>query len=79
LPFAEGEEEEFDDEELQKITATPIQWKAGKYLTVKVVTKKQKKGKQTRTVTKNEPCPSFFALFDPLEVPSQEQIDVRLF
>jgi nucleosome assembly protein 1-like 1 len=79
LPFAEGEEEEFDDEELQKITATPIQWKAGKNLTVKVVTKKQKKGKQTRTVTKNEPCPSFFALFDPLEVPSQEQIDVRLF
>jgi len=75
LPSAEGEEVEFDDEELQKIIATPIQWKAGKNLTVKVVTKKQKKGKQTRTVTKNEPCPSFFALFDPLEVPSQDQID----
>ena len=76
LPAAEGEEVDFDDEELQKLIATPVQWKAGKNLTVKVVTKKQKKGKQTRTVTKNEPCPSFFALFDALEVPTEEQMEV---
>lgn len=76
LPAAEGEQQEFDDESLQKLIATPIQWKAGKNTTVKVVTKKQKKGKQTRTVTKNEPCPSFFALFDALEVPTDEQMEV---
>lgn len=77
LPAAEGEQQDFDDEELQKLIATPIQWKAGKNLTVKVVTKKQKKGKQTRTVTKNEPQPSFFALFDAIEVPTEEQMEVR--
>ncbi len=76
LPAADGEPQDFDDEELQKLIATPIQWKAGKNTTVKVVTKKQKKGKQTRTVTKNEPCPSFFTLFDALEVPSEEQMEV---
>jgi nucleosome assembly protein 1-like 1 len=79
LPAAEGEQVDFDDEELQKIIATPIEWKAGKNLTVKVVTKKQKKGKQSRIVTKNEPCPSFFALFDPLEVPTEEQMEVQHF
>ena len=76
LPAAEGEEQDFDDEELQKLISTPVQWKAGKNLTVKVVTKKQKKGKQTRTVTKNEPCPSFFSLFEAIEVPNEEQMEV---
>jgi len=75
LPATEGEPEDFDDEELQQLIATPIVWKSGKNTTVKVVTKKQKKGKQTRTVTKNEPCPSFFSLFDPLEVPSEEDME----
>jgi len=75
LPAAEGEEQDFDDEELQKLISTPVQWKAGKNLTVKVVTKKQKKGKQTRTVTKNEPCPSFFSLFEAIEVPNEEQME----
>jgi nucleosome assembly protein 1-like 1 len=79
LPATEGEPADFDDEELQQLIATPIVWKSGKNTTVKVVTKKQKKGKQTRTVTKNEPCPSFFSLFDPLEVPSEEDMEVNYF
>ena len=74
LPAAEDEQQEFDDEELQKLIATPVQWKAGKNLTV---TKKHKKFKQTRTVTKNEPQPPFFALFDAVEVPTDEQMEVH--
>jgi len=83
--------------------STEITWKAEKNLTVKVVTKQQKvggkrggKGKggrggknqpQTRTVTVEEPCPSFFSFFSS-EMPGigededdeelQDEIQMRL-
>lgn len=46
-------------------TATPIQWKDGKNLTVKTVSKSQKNKKTgaKRQVTKEIKCKSFFGLF----------------
>lgn len=51
-----------------------IDWKAGKNLTVEVKKKQQKakKGKQTRTITKEEPCESFFNFFSPPQPDDEE-------
>jgi nucleosome assembly protein 1-like 1 len=53
------------DEEPHEIVGTQIEWKEGKNLTKKTITKKQKnkKTKQTRTITKEEDCESFFNIF----------------
>merc|ERR1712054_531068 len=55
-----------------------IEWKAGKDLTVKVESKKQrnKNTKQTRVVKKTIPTPSFFDFFNPAKPPSDEDEDV---
>ncbi|KAI7575223.1 nucleosome assembly protein-like protein, partial [Hortaea werneckii] len=55
-----------------------IEWKAGKDLTVKVESKKQrnKNTKQTRVVKKTIPTPSFFDFFKPAKPPSDEDEDV---
>jgi len=55
--------------ECTKIEGTEIKWKEGKNLTRKTVQKKQrnKKTGQTRTVTKEEDCDSFFNLFKDCE------------
>ena len=58
---------------LQAVEGTEIEWESGMDLTVKLVTKKVKKkssggrrgggGSTTRTVTREEPCKSFFNFF----------------
>jgi len=55
--------------ECSKIDGTELKWKEGKNITKKTVQKKQKNKKtgQTRTVTKEEDCPSFFNLFKNCE------------
>ncbi|KAK9842272.1 hypothetical protein WJX81_003991 [Elliptochloris bilobata] len=61
-----------DEEMLQSSEGTDIQWEAGKNPTIKVLKKKAKpvKGKPAgRTLTKTEPCASFFNFFNPPAVP----------
>jgi len=52
-----------------------IDWKAGKDLTVRIESKKQrnKNTKQTRIVKKTVPTESFFNFFSPPEPPSEEE------
>jgi nucleosome assembly protein 1-like 1 len=59
-----------DDLLLDHADGTKIEWKAGKNLTVEMKTKKQRrKGRgganAVRTVTREEPCDSFFRFFEP--------------
>jgi len=65
---------ESNSEVLESADGTEVQWKAGKNLTVKTVKKKQrhKGGRGTRTVTKQEPCESFFNFFKPPPVPDKD-------
>jgi nucleosome assembly protein 1-like 1 len=67
-----------DDPVLEKAEGTPIDWAAGKNVTVKIKKKKQrnKNGKGTRTVTKTEPCESFFNFFNPPKIPGPEDLDM---
>lgn len=55
-----------------------IDWKAGKDLTVKVESKKQrnKNTKQTRIVKKTIPTPSFFDFFHPASPPSDDDEEI---
>jgi len=55
--------------EASKIDGTELKWKEGKDLTKKTIQKKQKNKKtgQTRTVTKQEDCDSFFNIFKTLD------------
>lgn len=55
-----------------------IDWKAGKDLTVRVESKKQrnKNTKQTRVVKKTVPTESFFNFFDPPKTPEEDDDDV---
>jgi nucleosome assembly protein 1-like 1 len=57
--------EEDGDLLMDKAEGCEIDWKADKNLTVQIVKKKQRKGKQTRVVTTQEPCESFFLFFSP--------------
>jgi len=63
------------------VEATKIDWKQGKNLTVKLVTKKQKskagRGRkpQVRTKTVEEPCDSFFRFFSPPVVEEDQELD----
>jgi len=62
-------------EVLESAEGTEIQWKPGKNLTVKTVKKKQRHkggGRSTRTVTKQEPCPSFYNFFKPPQVSEKD-------
>ncbi|KAL8118758.1 nucleosome assembly protein 1;2-like isoform X2 [Apium graveolens] len=64
-----------DDEEpiLEKAIGTEIEWYPGKCLTHKLLKKKPKKGsKNTKPITKTEPCDSFFNFFNPPEVPEDD-------
>eukprot|EP01012_Entosiphon_sulcatum_P006129 TRINITY_DN1285_c0_g1_i1.p1 TRINITY_DN1285_c0_g1~~TRINITY_DN1285_c0_g1_i1.p1 ORF type:complete len:371 (-),score=99.70 TRINITY_DN1285_c0_g1_i1:45-1157(-) len=60
---------------LDKAEGCEIEWKQGKNLTVVLKKKKQrhKGGKNVRTVTKEEPCDSFFNFFKPPQLPAEEQ------
>jgi len=59
-----------DDLLLDHAEGTKIEWKPGKNLTVEMKTKKQRRkgrggGNAVRTVTREEPCDSFFRFFEP--------------
>jgi nucleosome assembly protein 1-like 1 len=56
---------------LQKAEGTPIDWKAGKNVTVKVMKKKPRRGAPptAKPQTKTEPVDSFFTFFSPPEIP----------
>ena len=63
-----------DEPMLQNVTGTEIDWKGGKSLTHRVVTKKQRKkggpnAGQIRTVQKTERVESFFHFFTPPKMP----------
>mmetsp|Transcript_26204 Transcript_26204/g.23064 ORF Transcript_26204/g.23064 Transcript_26204/m.23064 type:complete len:351 (+) Transcript_26204:63-1115(+) len=64
--------------EPSKIEGTEINWKEGKCLTKKTVSKKQrnKKTGAQRTVTKTEDCNSLFKIFDTLEMPEGKDEDM---
>jgi nucleosome assembly protein 1-like 1 len=66
-----------DEIVLDKAEGCEIDWKPGKNLTVIMKKKKQraKGGKQTRTVTKEEPCESFFNFFKPPQIPEDMDDD----
>jgi len=60
---------------LSKTEGTVIQWKEGKDLTKKIVTRKQKnkRTKQIRTITETVVNDSFFSFFRSQEIPSDEE------
>lgn len=66
-----------DEPLLKNVTGTVIDWKAGKSLTHRHVTKKQRrKGTgQVRTVTKEEAKESFFNWFTPPTITDMEMMD----
>eukprot|EP01027_Heterolobosea_sp_BB2_P020516 GEZU01029271.1.p1 GENE.GEZU01029271.1~~GEZU01029271.1.p1 ORF type:complete len:440 (+),score=207.97 GEZU01029271.1:175-1320(+) len=68
---------EEDDLMLDRAEGTPIEWKDGKNLTVQTVKKKQrhKGGRNVRTVTKTEPCDSFFNFFAPPKLDENEDAE----
>eukprot|EP00993_Chasmostoma_nieuportense_P001403 NODE_2289_length_1219_cov_112.790293_g2177_i0.p1 GENE.NODE_2289_length_1219_cov_112.790293_g2177_i0~~NODE_2289_length_1219_cov_112.790293_g2177_i0.p1 ORF type:complete len:393 (+),score=118.10 NODE_2289_length_1219_cov_112.790293_g2177_i0:63-1181(+) len=63
---------------LDKAEGCAIDWKAGQNLTIVLKKKKQKGkgGKNGRTVTKEEPCESFFNFFKPPQIPDSDEDDV---
>jgi len=68
-------EEEDGERVLAKTEGTPIRWKEGKDVTVRVVTRKQKnkKTKQIRTLTETVENESFFSFFKSQIIPSDEE------
>lgn len=69
-----------DDEDeimLEKADGCTINWKPEQNLTVILKKKKQKQkgGKNTRVVTKPEPCDSFFNFFSPPQIPEDDDED----
>eukprot|EP00695_Tsukubamonas_globosa_P003065 TRINITY_DN451_c0_g1_i2.p1 TRINITY_DN451_c0_g1~~TRINITY_DN451_c0_g1_i2.p1 ORF type:complete len:381 (-),score=229.92 TRINITY_DN451_c0_g1_i2:89-1156(-) len=66
-----------EDDVLDRIEGTPIQWKPKKDLTTITIKKKQRRkgGKETRTVEKQEPCDSFFHFFSPPPPPVEDSAD----
>jgi len=68
-------EEEDGERVLAKTEGTPIKWKEGKDVTVKIITRKQKnkKTKQFRTLTETVENESFFSFFKSQTIPSDEE------
>jgi len=63
------EDPETGEESGTTLEGTPIDWKQGKDLTVKLVKKKIKQKGKIKVVNKREPCESFFNFFNPKNVP----------
>lgn len=63
-----------DENEVAKTEGTEINWKEGKDITKKTVTKKQKNKKtgKTRTVTKTVDADSFFTFFKSIDAKDDE-------
>lgn len=57
--------------------STGIQWRSGKDITKKTITRKQKnkRTKQIRKLTETVPVPSFFNFFDKKEIPADEDLE----
>jgi len=62
---------------LSRTESTEIQWKSGKDVTKKLVTKKQKnkRTKAVRKITETVDCPSFFNFFKSHEIPDESEIE----
>lgn len=63
------------DAMLRNVVGTDIKWKPSKNLCeiTKKVKQRSKKGKETRIITKTEPCSkSFFHIFSPVEIPTED-------
>lgn len=73
------ERAEDDDEEsvLTKTEGTKVEWKTGRNVTEKTITRKQrnKRTNQTRTITEVLEDNSFFNFFQSHEIPSEEQLE----
>merc|ERR1711935_1102207 len=67
-----------EDECLERAAGCEIHWKEGMNVTMKTVTKKQKKKGKTRTVKVEEPTDSFFQFFDPPEPPEELEHDYEI-
>eukprot|EP01103_Thecamoeba_quadrilineata_P019003 TRINITY_DN7523_c0_g1_i1.p1 TRINITY_DN7523_c0_g1~~TRINITY_DN7523_c0_g1_i1.p1 ORF type:complete len:448 (+),score=172.92 TRINITY_DN7523_c0_g1_i1:31-1374(+) len=63
------EDPETGEESGTRLEGTPIDWKQGKDLTVKIVKKKIKQKGKVKVVNKREQCDSFFNFFNPKNVP----------
>jgi nucleosome assembly protein 1-like 1 len=61
-----------DEDTLDDVRGTKIAWKEGKNVTVKTVTKKQKKKGKERTVTVEQSVESWFSFFAPPAVPEED-------
>jgi nucleosome assembly protein 1-like 1 len=59
---------------LRNIVGTEIQWKSKQNLceSTKKVKQRAKGSKETRVVSRTEPCESFFQFFSPVEMPTEE-------
>ncbi|KAL7690906.1 putative nucleosome assembly protein (NAP) [Plasmopara halstedii] len=70
-----GDASEMGEAVLRNVTGTVIKWKEGQNLceVTKKVKQRAKGGKgETRVVSRTEPCESFFQIFTPVEMPSEE-------
>ncbi|TDH73007.1 hypothetical protein CCR75_008383 [Bremia lactucae] len=70
-----GDASELGEAVLRNVAGTVIDWKEGKNLceVTKKVKQRSKGGKgESRVVSRTEPCESFFQLFTPVEMPSEE-------
>jgi nucleosome assembly protein 1-like 1 len=74
-----GEASESGEAVLRNVIGTPIEWKDGQNLceVTKKVKQRAKGSKETRVVSRTEPCDSFFQFFTPVEMPSEDDEDVR--
>ena len=67
-----------DEPILKNVEGCDIRWKEGKTLLERKVTKQQrgtgKNAGKVRTVTKTEPCDSFFKFFAPPKMPGNDQL-----
>merc|ERR1712046_563547 len=65
------------DPALVRTEATEIEWKPGRDITKKVVTRKQKnkRTKQIRKLTETVSVPSFFNFFTKRDIPSEEELE----
>jgi nucleosome assembly protein 1-like 1 len=72
--------QQYGEPVLQKAEGTPIDWKAGKNVTVKVMKKKPRRGApaNAKPQTKTEPVPSFFRFFSPPEIPQTAEAVAEL-
>ncbi|KAJ0394230.1 hypothetical protein P43SY_003569 [Pythium insidiosum] len=72
-----GEASESGEAVLRNVKGTVIEWKAGQNLceVTKKVKQRAKGSKETRVISRTEPCESFFQFFTPVEMPAEDDED----